>query len=163
ADKTVRLWDPATGKTDAVLKEHADGVNGVRFSPDGKMLASASADQTAFLWDVASRKVTATFKAAKEDKYGFYSVIFSPDGRTLAATVHKAAILWDVKTGKELRRLEGVLGGLTFSPDGKLLAFINKDHGVTLFDLANGKPRTTLKSVVDAVAFSPDGTVIATG
>src|SRR5262249_42160123 len=69
-DKTVRLWDPTTGKLEAILKKHADRVNGVRFSPNGKTLVSASADRKAFLWDVANRKVTATFKVARRDRYG---------------------------------------------------------------------------------------------
>jgi WD40 repeat protein len=163
ADQTVRLWDPATGKVEAVLRGHADRVNGVCFSSDGKTLATVSADRTAFLWDVAARKVAATFKGAREDRYGFYVVALSPDGKTLAATVEKAAILWDVKSGKEVRRLEGVIGGLAFSPDGKLLAFVNKDYGVTLLDLASGMPRATLKGVVDALAFAPDGKTLATG
>jgi WD40 repeat protein len=162
-DKTVRLWDLTAGKMEAILEGHGERVNSVRFSPDGKTLASASADRTILFWDVASRKVTATFKAEKADAYAFYQVVFSSDGQSLAGMVHKAAILWEIKSGKQLRRVEGVLGGLAFSPDGKLLAFINKDHGVTLFDLASGKARATLKSVVDALAFSPDGTTLATG
>ncbi len=49
-DRTVRLWDPASGKTVSTLTGHANAVNSVVFSPDGKLLATASADATARLW-----------------------------------------------------------------------------------------------------------------
>jgi len=162
-DNSVRLWDPSSGKEVAGLQGHGARVNAVRFSPDGKSLASAGSDRAVFVWNVARRKVVATFKADKQDQHGFDRLAFSPDGQSLAATVENAAVLWEIKSGKQVRRVEGVIGDLAFSPDGKLLAFVNKDHGATLLDLASGKPTATMKSVVDALAFSPDGKVLATG
>ena len=53
-DKTVRLWDPATGKPAGVLQGHEDVVHAVAFSPDGRLLASGSGDKTVRLWDPAT-------------------------------------------------------------------------------------------------------------
>ena len=61
-DKTVRLWDAATGETRATLKGHEDWVYAVAFSPDGKTLASAGGDKTVRLWDAATGATRATLK-----------------------------------------------------------------------------------------------------
>jgi WD40 repeat protein len=53
-DKTVRLWDAATGALQRTLEGHSDVVLSVAFSPDSRLLASASDDKTVRLWDVAT-------------------------------------------------------------------------------------------------------------
>ena len=60
------------------LKAHAFGVYSVAFSPDGKILASGSRDETIKLWDVKTGKELATLKGHPE---GVNAVAFSPDGR----------------------------------------------------------------------------------
>src|SRR5436853_191312 len=55
-DKTIKLWDVATGKEQATLKGHTLRVNSVAYSTDGKTLASGSTDQTIKLWDMPTAK-----------------------------------------------------------------------------------------------------------
>ncbi|MER7468395.1 WD40 repeat domain-containing protein [Streptomyces sp. NPDC097981] len=83
ADRTVRLWDVATGRarTRFALTGHTDAVESVAFSPDGKSLATSSTDRTARLWDVTTGKIRATLTGHKD---AVLSVVFSPDGHTLA-------------------------------------------------------------------------------
>ena len=53
-DKTVQLWDTATGAPLQTLKGHMGLVSSVAFSPDGKQVVSGSGDKTVQLWDAAT-------------------------------------------------------------------------------------------------------------
>src|SRR5438309_1306105 len=61
-DKTIKLWDVATGELKQTLTEHTAGVYDVTFSPKGDLLASGSRDKTIKLWDAQSAKVIHTLE-----------------------------------------------------------------------------------------------------
>jgi tetratricopeptide (TPR) repeat protein len=89
----VKVWDSATGKELFALRGHADTVWSVAFSPDGRRLASASADNTVRIWDGASGK---ELFALKGHAGTVCSVAFSPDGQRLASANEDGFIhLWE--------------------------------------------------------------------
>jgi len=96
-DKTVRLWNVASGKPHGEpLKGHTNWVVDVAFSPDGKLLATASWDSTVRLWDVESDKPHCQVLEGHTD--WVWGVAFSPDGELLASASEDQTVrLWDIE------------------------------------------------------------------
>jgi WD40 repeat protein len=79
-DRTVQLWDAATGAALQTLEGHTNWFRAVAFSPDGKQLASASEDETVRLWDAATGAALQTLEGHTN---WVWAVAFSPDGSWL--------------------------------------------------------------------------------
>jgi hypothetical protein len=89
-----------------VFRGHGHIVNRAAFSPDGTRVVTASSDDTARLWDVATAKEIAVLRGHNDH---VYSAAFSPDGtRVVTASGDMTARLWDVATAKEIAALRGV-------------------------------------------------------
>ncbi|NET05762.1 MAG: hypothetical protein F6K16_13870 [Symploca sp. SIO2B6] len=145
------------------LQAHTHAVRSISFSPDGKLIATASADKTAKLWSLEGKKLL----TLSGHKNWVNSVSFSPDGKLLAtASADKTAKLWSLE-GKELLTLSGHenrVNSVSFSPDGKILATASGDKTAKLWS-QDGRYLNTLQgheAAVRGVSFSPDGKFIAT-
>ncbi|HIK45306.1 MAG TPA: hypothetical protein IGR64_10525 [Leptolyngbyaceae cyanobacterium M65_K2018_010] len=144
------------------FRGHTNSVNSVSLSPDGRILASASADGTVKLWEKNGREL----QTLRGHTAGINSLSFSTDGQMLAsASVDGTVKLWNL-SGQELQTFQGHTAGVTgvsFSPDGQMLATASADGTVKLWD-RRGRELQTLKGHSDpvwSVIFSPDGQMIA--
>ncbi|HLO33844.1 MAG TPA: TIR domain-containing protein [Anaerolineales bacterium] len=168
------LLDSAQAKPELsqYLRGHTDAARSLAFSPNGKILASGSDDNTIILWDVATRKPIAEPLRGHTDFV--LSLAFSPDGKTLASgSWDSTVILWDVATGQKIGQpLRGHAKGknvnsVAFSPDGKMLASASDDATIILWDVAThqqlGKPLQANTGSVISATFSPDGKMLASG
>jgi WD40 repeat protein/DNA-directed RNA polymerase subunit RPC12/RpoP len=94
-EKTIALWNWREKKLLGKIAAHDALITTVVFSPDGKTLASASADRTIKLWDVATRTERATLK---QHAWTVWALAFTPDGTHLASGgLDGMLLIWDVQ------------------------------------------------------------------
>jgi WD40 repeat protein len=158
-DKTLRLWDLATGETLRVLEGHAGPVSAVVVLADGRAL-SCSDDKTLRLWDLATGE---TLRILEGHAGSVTAVAVLPDGRrALSGSSDRTLRLWDLATGETLRVLEGHAGpvsAVVVLADGRRALSGSSDRTLRLWDLATGETLRILEGhtgSVNAVAVLAD-------
>ncbi len=165
-DRTLRLFDVSSGEEVRQYKGFTDMVRSLDFSPDGKHFVSGhfggkDGDFAVRFWEVDNDQELRSCKGHSRD---VTAVLYLPDGRSVLSTsIDGSSILWDARTGKEIRRLPvvGGINGAAVSPDGRralTAGFV--DRKVRLWDLTAGKEIRAFEGHVGAVlgvAFSADG------
>jgi WD40 repeat protein len=157
----VKVWDARDGRLLHTLDGLAGMARRVAYSPDGKLLA-ATVDGVVRLWTAADGKPQRSLGGGRRSPD---DLAFSPDGKSLAAaSVAGFVVLWDVATGKELRRLsvKARPSRLAYRPDGKHLAVgCLQPAGVQVWDVEAGRVLFQLSGDVRSLAYSPDGALLA--
>eukprot|EP01134_Creolimax_fragrantissima_P003275 CFRG3275T1 len=162
-DKTLRLWDLATGKTTRRFVGHTGAVLSVAFSADNRQIVSGSRDKTIKLWNTLGEcKFTIS-----EDGHTHWAscVAFSPNTTSpiiVSCGWDKLVKVWNLSNCK-LRTNHightGYLNTVAVSPDGSLCASGGKDGHAMLWDLNDdGKHLYTLDAsgIIYSLAFSPN-------
>ncbi len=178
-DRSIRVWDPSTGKELPALGRLPVGsCKCLAVAPDGRLLATGGMDKVIRLWDIAARKEVGQLTGQEGS---IWALAFSPDSREIAAVTAKgefnffadgtdrAIRVWEIATGRIVRALEGPADGswsVAWSPDGRVLATGGEDGVIRLWERMTWQERARLtghEGPVSALAFTPDGTRLISG
>jgi len=166
SDDAIRRAFVAAFPSEGLIKVGAP-VNDARFSPDGKLLVTASRDGRVILWDITSRQVLTTIRA----HFGAVNAaVFSKDGaRLVSAGADRTVRVWDATTGRSVIVLSGHTGAVNsvdFSPDGTLVISGAADKTTRIWNVAGGSLATApiqFTGVISSVRFVDGSEVLVDG
>jgi WD40 repeat protein len=184
-DRTVRLWDVLKGLPALVqcrttkqqpvgllCPKHTDEVTSVVYSPDGRHIASASADRTVRMWDAVTGEPIEPALTGHEDVVT--SIVFRSDSRrVVSGSLDRTFRVWDAGPANEhsigvpLQGHRGTVWSVAFDNDGRRIVSGSSDGELRLWDTASelpiGEPLKGHSDRVLSVAFSPDGRRVVSG
>ncbi|MEI6107267.1 MAG: WD40 repeat domain-containing protein, partial [Opitutae bacterium] len=133
-NKLIHLWDVTTGSSLGSLEGHNCPPQKLIFFPDGKTLASGSADQTIRLWNLTTRQVVRTLRG---HEHWLSDLALLPDGKTLVSSAYDGTIrLWDTSV-KEASRVYSCINTPVmrwqFSQDSRSIVTLDWMGKVRLF------------------------------
>ena len=168
ANHEIAIWDPRTGRQERVLRGHADRVDALAISRDGRTLVSGSYDHLVKVWDVATGKEMLTLKGHRNL---VSAVAVSTDGKLFASGDNEIRV-WDISGGRQHVHMKLVgehgrsVGALAIGPDGRTLVSGGDNGKIDVWELSTGRRLRTLsvepvRERWKALAFSPDGSTLA--
>ena len=167
SDSRVGLWDVETGASRRIMAHEGGSITRATLSPDGGLVAVASADGKVRLYDMADGTL---FKELDVEDNVVWSVAFSPDGQQLAtASSDEVVALWDIATGRQLAAFAGHAGGATdivYLDDGVTLVAVDRSGNLHLWDARSGRrltePWPAHTGASWRIALHPDGRQFST-
>jgi WD40 repeat protein len=163
-DRTVKLWDSATGQLLASRGDHEAILHAVAFSPNGRYLASAGRDRVVRLWEVDPLETYAVLSGHTD---AIRAVGFLPDGEHLISAGEDRSIrVWSIASRREVGRWNDPwkIEQLAISADGRLLATCGFSPQVRLWSLPRGEfigLAGEHRAHASCLALSPDNRLLA--
>ncbi len=163
-DKTICLWDAASGQIVEVLTGHSEEVGTIAWSPDSRKLASGSTDRTVLLWERGKDEPPLALRGHTEL---IRSVTWSPDGQIIASSSDDCTVkLWDAQSGSLIRTLQewDRIPCVLWSPHQALLATASDDGSIGIWDPIRGQRLRRLEGHqyhVLSLAWAQNGRVLA--
>jgi WD40 repeat protein len=157
----VQSWDAALGTLIRTHEIHTKEAKFMVISPDKKTVALGFGNGTVVIWDLITDKVLQTFETYVVSRQ---SIAISLDGKAVMEDKYSnMAEVLDVTTGEVLHVFKDYMGVVTFSPDGKTVAFQSRNNIVRLWNVATKVAQLTLEHPrpISHIAFSPDSKIIA--
>lgn len=158
-DKTLRLWDAATGRTIRTIPTTTDAVTAIAFLPDGKRALSAGLDKVVTLWDLEAGTVAHTFTGHTD---AVTALAVAPDGGTFYSASRDGTVRrWNVSDDEppKVFALKSPPESMAVSADGGQLLCGTLDGSIKHLDAATGTELHSFKGhdiYVSGVAFLPD-------
>ena len=163
-DRSVRVWDVATGRELRKLEGHTHEVAAVCVTPDGRYVLSGSFDHTIRMWDfVTGRQV----RKLEGHAGAILALCLTVDGRHVVSGSFDCTVrMWDVATRLEGFKLEGHtarVAAVCVTPDGRHVVSGSFHLSVRIWDVANGLEVRRLEGHVASVAVTRDGRLVISG
>lgn len=144
-DRTLRLWDTTTGKTVKVLEGHSGAEGRCALSADGRIALFCANGGEVRQWDTTTGRILSQQRHGPQRLTVHQVAALSTDWRLVLMPTTprlRSLSLWDVNSGRELRRLEGEIGQLehcALSGDGRRALAVSKDKMIGWWDTASGR------------------------
>ncbi|MEN8136001.1 MAG: hypothetical protein ABFS18_10790 [Thermodesulfobacteriota bacterium] len=163
----IQIWDYTKEKLREEIEGHSQRINTVAYSPNGKMIASGSGDNTVKTWYASNGRDIHSYKAGKND---VLAVSWSPDSDYIASGLSwdSNILVWNTSRDKLVKTLDGHGDWVTavlYSPSGRNIISGSKDGSIRIWDSGSGKETSMFREAwwgeIRELAISGDGSYLA--